>query len=259
MDDKGDGKMSGIIRETLRSNQGPTSRRHWLSACLGLGLLCLSGCQTSPAPPSAALPASRVHASETATENAVRYEILADRSDVRFLVFREGPLAKLGHNHVIQAKTIRGEILVAPDIHQSRFFIEIPVKDFHVDAAELRRDEGGDFLPQPDDDAIAGTTRNMLGEKVLDVANYPMIEIESVALNGPDWGLDVTMRIRLHGVEREIVVPAAVAHDRDTLVVTAVFSIRQSDFAIVPMRVFGGALQVGDTVKVRMRIVAGKG
>lgn len=251
--------MSGILRGILRSDPRPESSWHWRSACLGLGLLCLTGCQTLPAPPPAALPASRVHTSETAPENAVRYEILADRSDVRFLVFREGPMAKLGHNHVIQAKTIRGEILMAPDIHQSRFVIEIPVKDFQVDAEEPRRDEGGDFLPQPDDEAIAGTTRNMLGEKVLDAANYPTIEIRSVALNGPDWGLDVTMRIRLHGVEREIVVPASVAHGDNTLVVTAVFSIKQSDFAIVPMRVFGGALQVGDTVKVRMRIVAGKG
>ena len=62
----------------------------------------------------------------------------------------------------------------------------------------------------------------------------------------------------MHGIEREILVPTAIEYQRDTLVVTATFTVKQSDFGIVPMRVLGGALQVDDPVKVRMRIVASR-
>lgn len=225
---------------------------------LCLGLLCLAGCQTAPEAPSAALPAGRAVPSATTAENAVRYQILADLSDIRFLVFRAGPMARLGHNHVVQAKNIRGEIQLAPDIRQSRFFIEMPVKDFQVDAAGARLDEGAAFMPQPDEEAIAGTVRNMLGEKVLDAVSYPTIEIRSVALNGPTWGMDATVSITVHGVTREMVVPTAVEQSGDRLIVTAFFAINQSDFGITPMSILGGALQVDNTVRVRIRIVAGK-
>lgn len=245
--------MSGIPRFDAR--RGVIRRLR----ALCLGLLCLTGCQTAPEPPTTPLPASRTVPAATAAENTVRYQILADRSDIRFLVFRAGPMARLGHNHVVQAKNIRGEIRLAPDIGQSSFFIELPVKDFQVDAEGARLDEGAAFQPQPDDEAIAGTVRNMLGEKVLDADKYPTIEIRSLALNGPAWGMDVTLSISLHGVTREMVVPTAIESSGEQLVVTAFFAIKQSDFGIAPMSVFSGALRVDDTVKVRLRIVASKG
>lgn len=241
-----------------RVEQIPCTLRRLLAICLGLTLLGPAGCQTPPENRATDFHSNRELPLGTAVENAVRYEILPENSDIRFLVFRAGALAKLGHNHVVQARNVRGEILLSPDIHRSQFFIEIPVKDFQVDAETVRLDEGGEFLPQPDAEAIAGTTRNMLGEQVLDAANYPTIEIRSVALNGPEWGLDATVRIRMRGVEREILVPTAIEQQSDTLVVTATFSVKQSDFGIVPMRVLGGALQVDDSVKVRMRIVASR-
>ena len=228
------------------------------SVSLGMGLWCLAGCQTSPEYPSTPLQTSRAPLREARPENAVRYEILPDLSDIRFLVFRAGPLSRFGHNHVVQAKNVHGEIFLAPDIHQSSFFIEIPIKDFLVDAEKARLDEGEIFFPQPDEDAIAGTTRNMLGENVLDATRYPKIEIKSLALTGPAWGMDITMRIKMHAVERDIVVPSAVENSNDRLVVTAFFSINQTDFGITPMSVLGGGLQVQDAIKVRMRLVAGK-
>ena len=247
--------MSGIPRFETR----PGVLQRLASVSLGLGLWCLAGCQTSPEYPLTPLQTSQSSLVEARPENSVRYEILPDLSDIRFLVFRAGPLARFGHNHVVQAKNIRGEIYLAPDIHQSSFSIEIPVKDFQVDAEDARLDEGDVFLTQPDEEAIAGTAKNMLGEKVLDAARYPKIEIRSLALTGPAWGMDIATRIKVHGVERKIVVPSAVENSNDKLVVTAFFSINQTDFGITPMSVLGGGLQVQDAIKVRMRIVAGKG
>lgn len=196
---------------------------------------------------------------DRSSDNSIRYLVSADLSDIRLLVYRAGALARLGHNHVVQARNIKGEIHLAPEIHDSRFSLEIPVKDLEVDSAGPRSDEGADFSSNPDADAIAGTSRNMLGEKVLDAASYPSIKIDLLALSGPIWGLDATVRINLHGVVRELVVPAVVENRNDRLVVSSVFFVNQKDFGIVPFSVLGGALQVADTVRIRMRIVAIKG
>ena len=189
-------------------------------------------------------------------ENFVRYEIRPELSDIRFLVYKAGALARLGHNHVITAKGLSGEVRLAPDIHRSRFSLEMMVADFQVDDESARRDEGAAFFPQPDAEVIRGTRKNMLGEQVLDAARYPSIRIESVALSGPEWGMDIRVRIRLHGVEREELIPAALDRRTEQLAVMALFTIRQSDFGITPMSVLGGALQVDDAVRVRLRIVA---
>lgn len=224
-------------------------------ALFGAILLALAACQTVAQAPSASV-VEEAAALPRAPVDSQSYVINDAQSDIRFLVFRAGPLARLGHNHVVQAKNIRGEIRLAKDIHQSSFFIELPVKDFLVDAESARLAEGAEFFPQPDADAIAGTLRNMLGERVLDAARFATIEIRSLALSGPAAGMDVALRIRLHGVERDMVVPTVVELSDGRIVASAFFSIRQSDFGITPLSVLGGALQVADTVKVRLRLVA---
>jgi hypothetical protein len=229
-----------------------------MAVASGVALLLLVGCQTAERKSVAASGASALPRSAM-PETSVRHEIRGDLSAIRFLVFRAGPLARLGHNHVVEAKNIRGDVWLAADIQQSSFFIELAVKDFDLDAEAARAEEGDEFFPQPDDEAIAGTRKNMFGEKVLDAARFPTIEIRSLALSGPAWGMDVALRIGMHGVERDMVVPTAVDVSGDTIVATAFFSIDQSDFGITPLSVLGGALQVANTVKVRMRVVAKKG
>lgn len=134
----------------------------------------------------------------------------------------------------------------------------MPVADFKVDTEASRAEEGEEFSVLPDDEAIAGSTKSMLGEKVLDAAHFPKIEIGSLALSGPAWGPDITVRIKLHGVEREITVATAIDNSGEQLVATAFFSVNQSDFGITPLSILGGAIQVADTVRVRLRLVAMK-
>jgi len=243
-------RNDGTSRNTRGTLFGPAS------IVVGLVLPYLAGCQVVADYPGTTAITHETPTFEAVTDKAVRYEIRSDLSDIRFLVFSAGPLAKLGHNHVVQAKNIRGEIRLAPDVHQSSFSIQIPVTDFQVDADSARQDEGAAFSSRPDAESIAGTTRNMLGEKVLDVVRYPTIDINSTELRGPEWGMDIGVRIKLHGVERDLVVPVTVAHEGDAIVTTAFFSITQTEFGITPMALFGGALQVNNIVRVRMRIVA---
>lgn len=227
--------------------------RHVILALLPL----LASCQApAPSPMGAIASVPEQQIQRANPDQAATYRIREDLSDVRFLVYRAGPLARLGHNHVIQARVIDGEILLAAGLTASSVHLRLSVAGFQVDSAEARREEGEDFATEPDADAIAGTRRNMLGDKVLDAARYPEILIESKAITGPAWQPDITLRIRLHGIEKELSVPVALELRNDQIVAIASFPIRQTDFGITPLSVLGGGLQVADTLRVRLRLVA---
>ena len=218
----------------------------------------LSACQTPATIEASSQPTDSNLSSTASAAEATRYFIRSDLSDVRFLVFRAGPLATLGHNHVIQARNMTGEIDLNTNFHRSRFWLMIPVANLTVDSAQARFEEGAEFTELPSAAAIAGTTANMLGDKVLDATRYPQIDIRSVRLGGPAWAPDVTIRIKLRDLERDITVPVSIVYQDNEITVTAVFEIKQTDFGIAPLSILGGAIQVADTLRVRMRIVAQK-
>lgn len=220
-----------------------------------LAALWLTACTTPAPPPPADAPAAVTPLAAPAPD-AVRYRVASARSDIRFVVYRTGRLAALGHNHVIVARQVDGEIALAPDLTRTQFSLRLPVAAFEVDPPEARRDEGEDFAVQPSAEAVAGTRRNMLGEHVLDAEHHPEVRIDAVAVRGALPTPTVTVRLTLRGVARDVDVPVTVARDGDSLTATADFDVRQRDFGITPMSVFGGALQVADAVTVRMRIVA---
>jgi polyisoprenoid-binding protein YceI len=136
--------------------------------------------------------------------------------------------------------------------------MDVSLADLQIDVPEARAVEGVDFAVQPSAAAIEGTRKNMLGASELDAAKFPDIHIRSVSLVGPPWGPDLTVRIALHGVEREFTLPIAIDYSDNRLTVTGGFEIHQTDFGITPLSILGGGLQVADQVKVRFHIVAEK-
>lgn len=217
--------------------------------------LWLAACTTASPPPPADARAPAAALAVPAPD-ALHYRVASEHSAVHFRVYRAGRLAALGHNHVIVARQIEGEIALAPDLARTQFSLRLPVAAFEVDPPEARRDAGKGFEVQPSAEAIAGTRRNMLGARVLDAEHHPVLRIDAVAVHGALPTPAVTVRLTLRGMARDVDVPVTVAQDGDTLTATAAFDIRQTDFGITPMSVLGGALQVADAVTVRMRIVA---
>ncbi len=216
--------------------------------------LLIAGCQAVPKPagsvavtePPPALPDAPVYVVDPAV------------SEVRVLVWRDGPLSAVGHNHVLIAP-VSGKVLVGETAAGSGFDLVIDANDFKVDPAEARAEEGDEFGSEISDKARRGTRENMLGPDVLDVERHPRIAIRSVSLSGPRWNPGVVAQLTLHGVTREIEFPAAVFLQGDTLTVIAQFSIRQSEFGIEPFSVFGGGLSVRDAIDVRVKLVARNG
>ena len=96
------------------------------------------------------------------------------------LVYRGGPLAKAGHNHVIASHALRGSLYVPVDLAQSSFDIHMPVTELTVDEADLRAKENSDeFPPDVPDSAKDGTRHNMLSPALLDSDQYPEIVLRS--------------------------------------------------------------------------------
>lgn len=189
--------------------------------------------------------------------NSTAYRVLPDASELRLLVYRDGPLARFGHNHVVSGP-IRGELRVGDTTADSGFRLTVDVVELRVDDAAARAEEGEAFAASVDEKSRAGTRENMLGEKLLDADKWPEIRIESIALEGPRWNPSVRAKVTLRGVARELAFPAAVFVDGERLVVIARFTIRQSDFGIEPFSALAGGLRVADSIEARVRLVAGR-
>lgn len=218
-----------------------------LLICFGL----LGSCTTlSPQPPAPVITAP------TQTMGAQRYRIAAEQSTLHILVYRGGGMAHLGHNHVISANTIKGEVWLAQALAQSGFNIEFAVNDLIVDDAAARAAEGADFTTNVNDAAREGTKRNMLKPQLLDGEHYPSIQLRSIAIGGSRELAQVTAQITIKDQTREVTLPVQLRIAQNTLHATGEFVIRQSDFGITPYSVMLGALQVLDQLKIKFELVA---
>lgn len=196
--------------------------------------------------------AQNMHAS-----GATVYRIDDKASEVRFLVYRGGLLAMLGHNHVIRAHGISGEIDARPDeFSHSSFHLSIPIEDFEVDKPVDRAKEGKDFAKQPSDNAISETRQHMLSDRVLDATRYPIIKVRSVSVSGNPGSALLVIRITLHGISKDITVPTRIEVTGQRLVADGNFRISQKQFDIKPFTAAAGTLRVKDEVRVRFNLVA---
>jgi polyisoprenoid-binding protein YceI len=163
-----------------------------------------------------------------------------------------GPMAGLGHSHVVGGAVLSGRIVVGDS--GARADVRVNAGAFEVDRPEWRRAHG--LKPELDAAAIDGTRANLLGPDVLDAEAHPTIDIRSVAVAGPAWLPDVTLRIRWRDRVREFTLPVAIERDPGRLQLAGRLDIRHSDFGFEPFSAAGGALRVSDRIRVRFRIEA---
>jgi hypothetical protein len=200
------------------------------------------------------------------------YRIDESRSELRILVYRAGPLARLGHNHVLVNRSVRGAVNLAQTAGGSEFSLEVPASGFVVDDAQARREEGPDFAAEVPDDAKSATLRNMLSAAVLDAGEFPMITLKSAGVSGagdmPPGGLQaapfavdliVTVAISVAGHESRIDVPLTLRSDSQRLSATGSLELRQTALGLAPYSLMLGALQVQDAMKIQFDIVANPG
>jgi polyisoprenoid-binding protein YceI len=218
-----------------------------------VAVLCLDACRTVPnlhpqaaPPPAIAAPAAV----------SVRYRVDAARSEVLILVYRDGRLATLGHNHVLAVRELSGEIVVAADVTQSSWQLDFPVAALSVDEPQLRAAQGADFQTTVDAAAIAGTRDHMLGPLLLDAAHYPAIHLQSEQVRSEADGLRVSTRIVVRDHAAEVELPVALETSPETLTASGEFDLTHAELGLTPYSIALGALRVADRMHVRYRLVA---
>jgi polyisoprenoid-binding protein YceI len=196
------------------------------------------------------------HTAATQLAQADAWPVDPERTVVNIIVRRAGPLARLGHDHVITSADERGNVWIGPTPAVSAFELELPVDRFDVDLPGPRAAAGAEFAAPVPDDARAGTRQNMLRKEVLDAAGFPVITVRSTAASG-DWPQPVIrLSVTLRGATREFEIPVSIERDANGVVARGEVRFNQTDFGITPFSVAGGAIQVADTLEVRFEIAA---
>jgi hypothetical protein len=223
------------------------------AACLSLGLAACG------APKTRQPPAMGEGAGVTRPPaGAAAYSIDSAQSELRLLVYRAGPLARLGHNHVILNRAIGGWVDAAAGPESASFSLRVPVDDFVVDDARARSDEGQDFSAEVPEEAKSGTRRNMLSSALLDADHYPIMTLTSVGITQGSEGLVATLAVGVAGHVSTLVVPFVLENSSDRISAAGSVVLRQSDLGLTPISVMLGALQVQDEVTVKFKFVAAK-
>ncbi|MBI4697156.1 MAG: YceI family protein [Gammaproteobacteria bacterium] len=220
--------------------------RRWTIAAV----LLLTACAPTQRAPSLA-PAARPEGFptqqylEAAARGEAVYMLEPGNSLAVATVRRSGPLAKLGHDHVVASHALNGYVRPAAGVGD----LYVPLADLDVDAAELRRDAGLDTTPSAAD--IAGTAKN-LQEKVLATDRHPyaIVHFERRAADT----LQLTMI--LNGVAHEYTVAARIDVAAEELAAEGRFEVKQTDFGITPFAILGGGLRVEDAIAMRFVVKA---
>ena len=183
------------------------NRSLWAGLLLcGALQLGLGGCQTSPPAPGPAARASPAPA-ELPVTGAQEYKVVPEESLLQILVYRGGPMARLGHNHVIASHRVEGAVQVADELTATQFEIHVPVNELTVDEPAMCESAGADFPPGVPQSARDGTRKNLLSEALLDGANYPAIRLRATDVVAAGDAFDVGVEITLKDQVRNVRVP----------------------------------------------------
>jgi hypothetical protein len=214
-------------------------------------IVLLAGCAVPPReapPPSAPMPLP----AEVAPFEP--WPVESARLSVR--VYRDGPMQRLGHNHLITSDALEGTIRMREPLVDSGFELRLPLDSLVVDDAAARAAAGPEFAaPVPDKDREA-TRRNMLGEGVLAAARQDAIGLVAEGLSGESGAYTAQVRVTLAGSERAVTVPFTVSVEGDRLEAEATLTLSHADLGLLPFTAAMGALRVRDDIGVELRLVA---
>jgi polyisoprenoid-binding protein YceI len=189
-------------------------------------------------------------------ERIDHYRVDDQASQVLILVYRDGRMARLGHNHVLRVRQLSGEVVVPKDVASTTFTLEFPVASLSIDETALRAEQGEDFKATIDPASIDGTRGHMLGDKLLDATHFPVIRLQSGPLSndGDHWTATLSITVRDHAAT--VVVPVSLTLGPESLTASGEFDLTHSQLGLTPYSVGLGAIRVGETMHVRFRVLA---
>ena len=186
-----------------------------------------------------------------------RYAIDPGVSDLHWLVYKAGTLARLGHNHTVAVGELKGYVTKNDsDLAASRFELEFAVAALVIDDPKLRSTLGEEFASVPTADNIAGTRTNMLSDRVLDGEKHPAIRVVGTGPAGSGAAQTLVVTVEMLGRSIPLTVPTSVTVDGDTITASGEFELNHADLGMQPFSVMLGALAVGEKLSFSYRITA---
>ena len=216
--------------------------------------LAIAACAAPPRGQAPAPPAA--HEAPTPGMGAEIWQVTDSHLEIR--VYRDGPMQKLGHDHLITSDRIVGEVEMREPLAASRFALRLPLDSLVVDDAAARSRAGGAFdAPVPEKDREA-TRHNMLGERLLDAARQGEILLTMESITGGPRNYEAQVRVSLAGHEHVLAVPFELTIDGGRLAARAELRLTHADLGLVPFAVALGALRVRDEFEVELTVEAGR-
>ncbi len=179
-----------------------------------------------------------------------RYAVDARGSRVTIRAFASGVLSMMGHNPVIGARDVSGEIRFAPQA--------LEVKELRLSIATASLSVQNDMS-----DKDRREIERVMREDVLETDRYPAIAFEGSKVtvervsSGP-LRAEVDGDLTVHGITRPHRVPVQVFLIGDTLRAQGEFEIRQTDFGITLVSVAGGVLKIKNELQCSFDLLARK-
>lgn len=191
-------------------------------------------------------------------DDAQRYSIVAANSELRVLAFRDGPMARFGHNHVIRSGALSGSVWIAPDITDSLVRMVLPVDSLLVDEDIYRAEEGEEFAAPVDDKARAGTRKNMLSESLLNATEHAFVRATCATADARilSQAGTITCEVTIAGSTVSLIMPLRLNVNGTQLVAEGEATVGHEQLGLTPFSAAGGAISVADGLTLRYRIVA---
>jgi hypothetical protein len=189
-------------------------------------------------------------------KHAIVYSVDSENSILRVYVGRAGPLARLGHNHVVHTRDISGQIELAENLMNSSASFSVPVGSFIVDDQSERDRAGDGFDSQPDESAIEGTRDNMLSDEVLNAAEYNEISIAAspVGVDDTEWLLAVDIAFQGSTFSQQLTAQVDISEAQ--VDVSATFTLDHEDLGLSPFSALAGSLRVAESIDFELQIHA---
>jgi hypothetical protein len=213
-------------------------------------VLLVAACASTPTPQRLTPPSPTL---QTTPPQGV-YRIDPEQSEMRVLVYRAGPLANFGHNHVLVNRELSGTATIGSTLESSSFILSVPVARFTVDEARVRAEEGEDFTEEVPDSARMGTLHNMLAPTLLNADMHPTLDIRSEQVMETNGQLNAIMALQVAGHDASIEAPFVMSPAPTGFSVTAEFVVRQTELGLTPLSLMAGALQVRDSMHIKLKL-----
>ena len=178
------------------------------------------------------------------------YRLDSGQSSLHIEVDRGGLFKFFGHDHTVAAKKFSGTVQIDSDAMEGSS-VSINIESISLTVLD----------PSASEKERSDVQAAMESSKVLDVRAFPNItfrstQVRDISRDGEDFKINLIGTLNLHGVEKEITLPASIRFEKDLLYASGTVSIKQTDFEMVPIKLIGGTVRVKDAVKVSFDMLA---